>query len=501
MGVIARQSIKGALANYLGVAIGFVTTFFVLTNCLTQEEIGLTRVMVDAAMLFSSLAQLGTSSAMVRFFPFFKDGDRNHGIFGLSILFPLAGFLLVGLLMLLFRGPLVEVYAEKSPLMANYFYMVPMLTFFAMYLTVFETNASVLMRISVPKLVREVGVRLFNLVAYLLYGLGVIGLDLFVWLFCGSYALAMLLALVYLMRLGRISFRVDREGLPPGILRQMLGYALFMTVVTLAGNVPLLGSLFLGAQEGLQLTGVYTIAFYIANLVDIPYRSLGAIARPVVATAVREGNWREVNRLARQVSLHQLLASTLILFFICVNLDALFAVIPHGADFAGGARVVLLLGLARVVNSSLSIASDVLNFSPRYRWALFFSLLLTGAALWLNPWLIGRWGIDGSGAATLLAYAVYYSLLLLFIKVRLQVSLFSMAQLKVVGIVAALVAVNALWNVAVHPLFGNGLVGLLADAVLRTLGLGVLAVVALYRGRVSDEVCSIVDKLMGKNKR
>ena len=82
MGVIARQSIKGALANYLGVAIGFFVTFFVLTRYLTEEEIGLTRVMVDAAMLFSGLAQLGSNASIVRFFPHFKDNKDNHGIFG-----------------------------------------------------------------------------------------------------------------------------------------------------------------------------------------------------------------------------------------------------------------------------------------------------------------------------------------------------------------------------------------------------------------------------------
>ena len=66
MGVIAKQSIKGALANYLGVLIGAVTTFFVVTDLLTREEIGLTRVMVDAAMLFAGLAQLTSIWKMVR---------------------------------------------------------------------------------------------------------------------------------------------------------------------------------------------------------------------------------------------------------------------------------------------------------------------------------------------------------------------------------------------------------------------------------------------------
>ena len=32
MGVIIRQSVKGTLANYLGIAVGFFTTFFILTK-------------------------------------------------------------------------------------------------------------------------------------------------------------------------------------------------------------------------------------------------------------------------------------------------------------------------------------------------------------------------------------------------------------------------------------------------------------------------------------
>ena len=123
MGVIARQSIKGAIANYIGVGIGFFVSFFVLTRYLTQEEIGLTRVMVDAALLFSSLAQLGTNASIVRYFPYFKGGRDNHGIFGLSVLLPLVGFSLFALAFLVFRQPLLEVYSQNAPLLADYFYL------------------------------------------------------------------------------------------------------------------------------------------------------------------------------------------------------------------------------------------------------------------------------------------------------------------------------------------------------------------------------------------
>jgi O-antigen/teichoic acid export membrane protein len=93
MGVIMRQSIRGTLANYVGITIGFVTTFFILTHYLTEEQVGLTRVLVDAAVLFSGLAQLGTTASMIRFYPYFKDEEKqDHGIFFWSLVIPFIGF-------------------------------------------------------------------------------------------------------------------------------------------------------------------------------------------------------------------------------------------------------------------------------------------------------------------------------------------------------------------------------------------------------------------------
>lgn len=499
MGVIARQSIKGALANYLGVAIGFVIVFFVQTRYLTEEEVGLTRVMVDAAMLFSCLAQLGTNASIVRFFPHFKDDNNNHGLFGLSLLLPLFGFLVFGLFFLLFREPLMTVYAAKSPLVADYFYLLPMLTFFALYMTVFETNASVLLRITVPKMVREVGLRVFNLAAYLLYGFRLISLDMFVWMFCGSYGLAMLLNLFYLMKLNGYRWsvlKVDWRFLTKERLREIGRYTLFMTATVLAGNVPYINSLFLGAKAGLALTGVYAIAFYIANVVEVPYRSLGAISRPVVATTVKEGNWAEVNRLVRQVSLHQLLVSSAIFVLIWINLDTLYAFIPNGASYAGGAGVVMMMGMAKVFNSSFSMGTDVLNYSRHYSRSLVFIAVLTLSAIVLNGRLIEVWSITGAAAATLFSYLIYFLLLLGYLWLRLRVSLFSVAQLKVVVLMLAALALNALWAAWLTPIIVHQptVMSLLADAVLKTLVLASALVVAVYAWRVSPTVNAMIDK-------
>lgn len=492
MGIIAKQSIRGALANYLGVVIGAVTTFFVVTDLLTQEEIGLTRVLVDAAMLFAVLAQLGTNASILKFYPLFKDEDsHDHGFFGWTLILPLVGFSLIAILFFLFKGRIVDYYAQNSPLIIDYVYLLLPLTFFTLYMTVFETNASVLNRIAVPKFVREVVVRVVNLLAYLLYGHRVISLDVFVWIFCSSWAVAAVVNLFYLTSLGKISFRPDWRFVNRPLLRQVLVYTLFMTATVLAGNVKLFNSIFL-AKEGLALAGIYTIACYIANVIEIPYRSLGAISSPIISGAMQAGDMNEVQRLGRQVSLHQLLVASMLLFFIWINLRPLFAVIPNGDDYIAGMNVVLFLGLANILNSTLSIATNMLNFSRYYAFSLLFISLLTVAAILFNQWLIPLWGATGSACATLFAYLLYFIPLLTFIKVRLGVSLFTAKQAHVVFLTLALFGCNALWEWLLAPLFPAGVVWMVAQALLRTALFALLAYLAVRRMHISPEVDRIL---------
>ena len=501
MGIIAKQSIKGALANYLGVLIGAVTTFFVVTDLLTQEEIGLTRVMVDAAMLFAGLAQLGTNASILRFYPRFHTPDRpelrDHGFFGWTLILPFFGFAILVVLFFVFKDNIVAYYADDAPLLVDYASLLLPLTFFVLYMTVFETNASVLLHIALPKFVREVVIRVLNLTAYLLYGYRLISLDLFVILFCSSYAVAMLVNFFYLLSLGRISFRPDWHFVSRSLLREVGVYTLFMTATVLAGNIKLFNSIFI-ARESLAAAGIYTIACYIANVVEIPYRSLGAISSPIISQAVADGNIAEVNRLGKQVSLHQLLVACMLLFFIWINLTPLFSVIPNGQDYVSGMGVVLFLGMANILNSTLSISTNILNFSKYYAFSLLFISLLTATAILLNVWLIPLWGVTGSACATLAAYVVYFTPLLTLLWVRMRVSLFSRKQLWVLLLTLALFGADMLWQWAVSPLFaqlGTGLGIVLLQALLRTAFFGVVAVVAVSRMDISPEVNRILGSL------
>lgn len=502
MGIVIRQSIKGTLVNYLGVIIGFVTTFFVITAYLTQEEVGLTRVLVDAAILFSSFAQLGTGASIIRFFPFFKDDDsKHHGFFFWTLIVPLVGFFVFLLVAKCLQGTIIQTFSKNSELFVTYYRFVFPLSLFMLYQGVFEANANVLMRIVVPKFVREVGVRLGLLVSYLLYGYWhIINLDGLVIGVCITYFIAALIDFFYLLTLGRISFKPDFKIFTKPLLKNILFYTLFLLLNAITANVmPLLNTFFLSASMGLAFTGIYAIANYIATVVEIPNRSLNAIVQPEISETIKNNNFQRTEELCKSVSLHLMLSSALIFFFIWINLDALFLLLPNGDQYEAGKSVVIILGLAKIIGSTLFVSSSALNYSKYYYWSWFFTVLLTGTAITLNVILIPRLGMDGAALSQLISNLAFYFCLLILVKVKININIFTLSHLKVLILLAGLVLLNHLCVSFIQPLFYklpcSPTIAIFTETIVRSAFIMIVSIIGCYKWNISEEINKIIRKV------
>ena len=506
MGIVVRQSIKGTIMNYLGVAVGFITTFFVMTKYLTEEEIGLTRVMADAAILLSGLASLGTNTSALRYYPYFRDKEtRDHGFFGWTLIIPLVGFIIITILFFGFKGVVIDMFSEKSSLFVNYIYLVIPMAFFMMYMTVFETNANILMRIVIPKLVREVGVRVLTLVDYLLYITKVINLDEMVIGLCLTYLVATLLNIIYLLRLSRISFKIKPGYVSRWLRKDFLFYTLFLTAAAVIGNIiPSLNTFFISAKLGLLVTGVYTIASYMANLVEIPYRSVSAISRPIISQAMKDGDNQRAAEICKSVSLHQLIAGAFVFFIIWINIDLFFELLPNGEKYVDGKWVFFLLGLAKLVNSSLNIGVTVLSYSRWYYLQLIFTAILTVSAIVLNNNLIPVYGMAGAAWSSIISFSIYYLFLLSLIMWKTKISPFSWKEIIVVLIVGLLFVLN--WisvkyiSSSINYFNEGGLVAKIIEAVVRTGILVVIGMTIIYLTRISKEINEIINKIVGTHR-
>ncbi|MEJ5265779.1 MAG: polysaccharide biosynthesis C-terminal domain-containing protein [Bacteroidales bacterium] len=490
MGVVVRQSIKGTIVSYVGVFIGYLNLMFITPYCLPPDVIGFSKVFTDAAVLFTFIAQMGLGSALVRFFPYFSSDRSHHGLFGVVIFVPILGFLFLSIITFLFYQPIIQLFELNSPLFAQHFGYVLLLTFFMMYLNLFEVYSSCLYRVVVPKVIREILLRLLNIVIIVLFYFKIIDFKAFVWSIILMYAVSSLLNLYYLSRMVPLSLRINLKQIPPAIRREFLYYTLFVLFVGIGSNIVSKVDVFMiSSSINLKMTGIFSIAFYIITIMEIPSRVFMQIVNPLVAKAWKENDRQAIASLYKKSSLNQFLVGGVILLIVWANIDNIFALMPNGHIYQIGKYVVLLLGLAKLFDMVTGVNWYIIVNSKFYYYQIFFVTYLTLVSVTLNALLIPRYGINGAGIASVVALGSYNFLLMLFLKYKINVWPLSYSTLKGALVLAALFLLNAYIPFLAHPL---------VDGIIRSGILAGLFALAVLRWRVSDDINQVVDNIWGK---
>ena len=362
-----------------------------------------------------------------------------------------------------------------------------------LYQTICETTCNVLMHIVVPRVVREVVVRVGLLVLYLLYAFRWLSLDGLVIGICANYAIAAIINICYFFPLKRINLRPDWNFLRDNkkLVRRYLLYSGFLLLSAITSVLaPTLSSFFVTAKMGLGSTGIFAIATYMAVLVSIPNRSVAAIASPQMARALKENNREECSFLMQQVTRNMLLVCGFILLALWINIDLIFHILPNGATFAVAKNVVLILGVSQLILGTFSICLTTLNYSRFYAFSLILSLILTVSALWLNNYLVPLYGMEGAALSNLLSYGIYYILVILTVVPLCRIRPTDKRWWYILALLAALFVLNWLWQTYM-PSFN-----LWIDSILRSLiligGGAFIAYKAKLSPEINQQICAIL---------
>ena len=491
MGIIIRQSIKGTIVTYIGAFIGFLTTFFILTKFLTPEEIGLTRVLFEAASLLSSFALLGVSSSAIRFFPYFKSEDgNNNGFFFYLLLLPFIGSIVFISLYYFLREPITDLFIKNSELFVYYFDWVPPFMIFLLYWAVFEVYSILLMRIAVPKLIREIILRLLLVVAYLLYAFDVLDMNGFVACYISVYAISMMLAFLYVSKIGSISLKHNYSFISTDLRKQICSYTMVWMIGALGSNIVSRLDLFMvGSQLGLDYAGIYSIAFYMVAVIEIPSRSIATISSPIASSALKDGDIHAVTQLYRKVSLHQLMVGGFVFLLIWINIDNIFALIPNGEVYSQGKWVVFFLALGKLIEVTLNFGNNLISYSRYYYWGLYFTFFITGIAISLNNWLIPMLGVTGAGVATTLTCLISFSAQQWLVQVKIKTNPISLKLVKLIGLFILVFGVNMLL-----PKYHVVII----DGIYRTVIVSLCLCSLIYMLNISEEVNILVNRFIKK---
>ncbi|MDR1459549.1 MAG: oligosaccharide flippase family protein [Bacteroidales bacterium] len=491
MGVIIRQSIKSTIVNYIGTFIGFLTTFFISTKFLTAEEIGLTRIILEAALLLSVIALLGMPSSGVKFFPYFKSDDKKHnGFFFYLVAIGFLGTIIVFVIALLLRNNIISFFSKEAALFVDYFYLIFPLAFFLTYLYIFEIYSSVLMRIVVPRFVREIIIRILTVAIFLLYAFKFITLPWMIYLYVIAYGIAALIDLIYIARIGSISLEHDVSYVRKPLRKYIFRFTGYMVLATIgAGIVARIDIFMISAISGLSYTGIYSIAFFMANIIEIPSRSIGSISMPLLSSHIKEKKMVLARNLLKKASLNQFLIGSFIFILLWINIDNVFAVLPSGDIYAQGKWVVFFLGLTRLADLIGNFSFSVLSISKYYYFTLFFIFFLSGITILSNKLLIPVLGITGASIATFFSIFLYYAIIIFLVQWKLKINPFSKGQVKVLVLTGSILLLNSF-----IPAFGNPYI----DAVGRSFLWEGLFIFIMYFWNISSDVNSLVRTSIAK---
>jgi len=394
MGLVRKQSIYSSIFIFLGFALGAFNTLLLYAKYLTTEQYGLTGVLRDFYVLFAVLTTFGSVTALYKFFPLYQArlGREKNDLPFLVMLVGMLGCICLVTGCIVFKDLIVHTFGEKSPLFVEHFYLVIPLTVSMVLMSQFEGFAFMLKRTTVANLVKELGFRVVQTIAILLYIFDYISIDTFFLLFAFMYlpSLIIMCVLISYDKGIRLNFRIS--SLTKKIYRKVVSFSLFhfsggvIAVLPFALNGILIAGI---SDEGLHDAAIYTIASFMVSILDVPLRGMRGIAIATYSEAFLHNDLQKVSRMQQNASLNLLIVGFLIFGLIYPNIENI-VYFSKGADFHPIIYIFLISGGAKLVELSMGINDNLLNLSKYWKTDFFISTIIVLLSIPVNIWLI-KW--------------------------------------------------------------------------------------------------------------
>ncbi len=442
MGVVKRQGIKQSMVTYFGVVIGVVNTLLIFPALLDQSQIGLINFVRETAIMFSLFAFLGSAELIVRYFPHFKDEKNgNNGFLFLLLAILTAGCLLFTIVWLLFKEQIYVFFGLKteSALYLQFLYLILPFTIVIAYGNLFTFYVSNFQRIVVPALFNELLPKLGMPLLVVAFYLKWIAFEAILYGSLVIYIAILIGQAWYVHHLGQLRLRPNFKALRKSLVKEMAQFSMFGFLGSLGSRLSseFLNFFMLGTISTLANTGIYAIAYAIANVVDVPRKAISRIVSPLLADKFKEGKLAEVEDIYHKTAINQLIVGLLVFLAVWVSIGQIYEIMPNGEKFQAGKQVVLLLGIARIVDMMTGANSEILSYSKHYRFNFYLVLFMAVVHVGANIYFIKTYGLIGVGIATLITLTLYNLAKLTVLKWKLNMQPFSKETVFVLGAAGA----------------------------------------------------------------
>ncbi|WP_119080421.1 lipopolysaccharide biosynthesis protein [Chitinophaga alhagiae] len=433
MGIIRKQSLRSSVVTYIGFAIGALNA--VLFNKFVPAEVyGLTRIFFSSSLIFYAFASFGTATLLNKFYPYYRDylPLKQRDLFGIVLIVSMVGFLLVTAGTIIFEGLIHRKY-QLAPLFLQYFYLLYPFAFFYMLFTLFENFSYNHYRSVFPIFLKEVTLRAVTTILIVLMVAGLFSSVQFIYAFSCLYAVIFIALIIYLRKERTLQFSFKTSSVTRRLAYRMTTFNLWIfggsVFVAVQQN---LDSILITSTNGLVGTAVLEFNTYVSNVIQVPQRSMIAIAVPILAKAWKDKDMEQIQRIYTRSSMTMLIFSILIFMLIWLNLESVYHILDLNPVYWTGRYIILFYGLGRIVELGAGVNGQIIGTSDMWRFDFVSNLVLIALSIPLNYYFIKTLGINGPGIAQLIAISVFTIIRFTFLLRRYKMQPFSLKTLYVV---------------------------------------------------------------------
>jgi O-antigen/teichoic acid export membrane protein len=480
MGIVARQSIIITIISYAGIVLGYINLIYLYPKYLELKEVGLLRAIQDGALLLAPFASFGLAPCIARFYPKYSANQSTLKQFiGLTTVMALAGFIVLLIIFFLFKSSIIAFFSDKAPEVTEYTGIVLWLTLTLVYMGLYEQFGRSQLRNVVPVFLREVGVRLLQSILVFIYVFRYINFDQFILFSALIYVLMLFILALYLRMLSPKSITFQFNSLSRTEIKELITVCLVsfvgMSSVVLIAKMD---SMMVIGYLGLDAVAIYTTAYFMATVIEVPKRAITQSATAIMAHSFERNDFSEIQKIYRKTSVNQLIIGALLLIGVWANLPNIFAIMPKGDQYSAGIWVVLIVGSAKLIDMTFGPSSEIIGLSKDYWFNLVVISALAILIIISNMLLIPRYGINGAAFGTLFSLVIYNVLKFFIIQSRLKLNPFTWNTGKVLLIALFIYFLNTLLPTLENPLI---------DLIIRSGLITIIYSVLILAWRCSED--------------
>lgn len=489
MGKVLKQSFWSTIVIYFGVLLGFINSIILFPKFLTTEEIGLIRQIISASTILIPIATFGASSTYVKYYPLFKESlEEKKQFFSLNLLIILISYSIVLFFLFFLLDEIKLLFSEKSQLFFDYFYIVYFILFIMSISILIEAYLRARYDTILSNIINGVSNRFLTAVTVILLSLSVIDFDYLIKSQVIIYSIGLIVLIYYANKKDKLSVTIRFEKIKKHFSKifNYRSYAFlgsFSNIIVLNVDVLMVTSLL-----GLSQTGIYTTAFYIGMVIEIPRRAISQISIPFISENIKNNKIKEIEKNYKEVSLHQMLIGILFFILVVTNLDNIFSLIPNSNEFIKGKDVVYIIGLSKLIIMFFSYNSELISLSKYYRFTVITIIILAFVSIILNLILIPKYGMIGAAYASLISIAFYNIIKFIFIKLKMKISPFSINSFKVV-LIGLLVFIISDYLI---PSSDNPWI----DILIKSLSSTSIYLILIYKLKVSEKFNDLMNQFI-----